>query len=381
MFYFALAVFLFVLVASTTVIVKGGSVRRLDQVEYDPARTRWPLVSIIAPARNEERHIEAAVRSLVRIDYEPLQITIINDRSTDSTGDILNRLAAEFPQLNVIQLDALPSGWLGKNHALQLGADRSRGQWLLFTDADIVFEPSALRRAITLVEAEQLDMLCGFPETRMPSWLLRSFVATFSVLFMVFTRPWSVRNPRSGAHCGVGAFNLLRSSAYQQFDGHRPLAMRPDDDLKLGKNLKLNGAKCDVIDGSGMFHVHWYSSVRELIVGLEKNSFAAVEYSVVAVATSSFALLVFNFLPFVGPFFTTGAARWLFVAAAGIQLFMIWGAARHLGYSHSTPLGYPLTILLFVYIQWRSMLLTLRQGGIRWRDTFYSLKELRANRL
>lgn len=164
-------------------------------------------------------------------------------------------------------------------------------------------------------------MLCGFPETRMPSWPLRSFVATFSVLFMIFTRPWSVKKNCAAALIAAWApFNpACRPIKSSTGTDHWRCA---DDDLKLGKNLKLNGAKCDVIDGSGMFHVHWYSSVRELIVGLEKNSFAAVEYSVVAVVTSSLALLVFDF-SFVGPFFTTGAARWLFVAAAGIQLFMM----------------------------------------------------------
>ena len=289
MLYFAAANLLFVFAVAAIVIWHGTSIRRLAAVEPDWTGD-WPSVSIIAPARNEARHIEEAVRSLMRLDYEPLQITLINDRSTDETGAILNRLAAEFPQLNVVHLETLPPGWLGKNHALQFGADRSQGEWLLFTDADILFDPSCLRRAIAHALREQLDMLVAFPETRMPSWILKSFVATFSVFFMVFTRPWSVRNPSSGAHCGVGAFNLVRAAAYHRADGHRRLAMRPDDDLKLGKNMKLNGARCDVIDGFGMLAVNWYGSLRELIVGLEKNSFAVLEYSPVAVVASSMAL-------------------------------------------------------------------------------------------
>src|SRR5262245_16111737 len=109
--------------------------RRLVETPI-PDRDQWPAVSLIAPARNEERHIEAAVRSLVKIDYPNLEITIVNDRSTDGTATILDRLAAEFPQLNVVHLTELPAGWLGKNHALHLGASRSHGEWLLFTDAD-----------------------------------------------------------------------------------------------------------------------------------------------------------------------------------------------------------------------------------------------------
>ena len=379
MLYFAAAVLLFVFAVAVIVVWRGSSIRRLATVE--PAWTGdWPAVSIVAPARNEARHIEEAVRSLVRLDYQPLQITLINDRSTDATGDILNRLAAEFPQLNVVHLDTLPPGWLGKNHALQFGADRSQGEWLLFTDADILFDPSCLRRAVAFAENEQLDMLAAFPETRMPSWILKSFVATFSVFFMVFTRPWSVRNPRSGAHCGVGAFNLVRASAYHRADGHRRLAMRPDDDLKLGKNMKLSGARCDVIDGGGMLAVNWYGSLRELIVGLEKNSFAVLEYSPVAVLASSLTLLAVNFFPFFGPLVVDGPAGWLLGAAAALQLILSLGASKQLGYPLHVVIGYPLTVLLFVYIQWRSMFLALARGGIQWRDTLYSLKELRANR-
>ena len=381
MLYLAIFVLAFVLLATVTLVVAGRYARDMADVRLPEGREEWPLVSIIAPARNEERHMEAAVRSLVKIDYQPLEITIINDRSTDRTGEILDRLGAEFPQLNVVHLTELPSGWLGKNHALQYGADRSHGEWLLFTDADIVFEPSALRRAVTMAETDRLDMLAAFPGIQMPSWMLEAFVVTFGIFFVIFTRPWSVRNPKSGAHCGIGAFNLVRASAYRKADGHRPLAMRPDDDLKLGKTMKMSGASCDIIDGRGMISVPWYNSVRELIVGLEKNSFAAVEYSVTAVVASTVAIVLFNLLPFVAPFFVAGTPRWLFAAAAIIQLALAWRGARHLSLSGTVALGYPITVALFVYIQWRAMLLTLRQGGIKWRDTFYSLNELRANRV
>ncbi|MFO0870217.1 MAG: glycosyltransferase family 2 protein [Pirellulales bacterium] len=381
MLYLAAATLTVVLVASGVMVVLGPRVRQLSTISPAPERTRWPLVSVIAPARNEEKNIEAAVRSLLQIDYQPLQLTMINDRSTDATGAILDRLAAEFPQLNVVHLTELPAGWLGKNHALQLGADRSRGEWLLFTDADIVFEPTTLRRAIEYVEQEELDMLAAFPEARMPGWLLRAFVMTFSLMFIIFTRPWSVRNPRSSAHCGVGAFNLVRASAYHRADGHRPLAMRPDDDLKLGKSIKAHGGRCDVVEGFQLLHVEWYGSVRELIVGLEKNSFAALEYNIPAVVLSTMTLLLVGVWPFVAVFVTQGVTAAMYAGAAGLQLLLAWRAARHIGSSHFLALAYPLTILLFVYIQWRSLLLTLRQGGIRWRDTFYSLAELKANRV
>src|SRR5262245_44222189 len=163
------AIFNLVLAAAVLVLlgVSDRFITRLRDVVV-PELESWPAVSLIAAARNEERNIEAAVRSLVKLDYSKLEITLVNDRSTDRTGEILARLAAEFPQLNVVTLSELPAGWLGKNHALQLGADRSRGEWLLFTDADIFFEPTTLRRAIAYAQEHAVDHLVATPDAKMP---------------------------------------------------------------------------------------------------------------------------------------------------------------------------------------------------------------------
>src|SRR4051812_46583174 len=190
-------------------VYAGLLIKKLRDLPLPDEGAALPRVSLVAPARNEERNIEAAVRSLVKLDYPDLQITLVNDRSTDSTGEILDRLEKEFPQLNVIHLTELPSGWLGKNHAMQFGAERSRGEWILFTDADIIFEPTTLKRAIRYAMEQQIDHLAATPDTRMPSWFLRCFVVTFSFEFLLFVRAWGIRNPRSSAHVGIGAFNLI----------------------------------------------------------------------------------------------------------------------------------------------------------------------------
>jgi cellulose synthase/poly-beta-1,6-N-acetylglucosamine synthase-like glycosyltransferase len=346
-----------------------------------PALDGWPTVSLIAPARNEERNIEGAVRSLAQLDYPSLEITIVNDRSTDRTGEILDRLSKEFPQLNIVHLQELPPGWLGKNHALQLGADRSHGEWLLFTDADIFFEPTALRRAIGYALTDNVDHLAATPDTRMPSWLLQSFVVTFAIYFSLFVRIWSIRNPRSTAHIGIGAFNLVRAEAYRAVGGHQRIKMRPDDDLKLGKIIKLGGFRQDLVDGGGMLIVHWYSSFSELVRGLEKNSFSATEYSLWFTTFSSGLSLLNNFWPFIAVFVLPGPTRWIYLLVCLTLWWMAWSAARSMKLPQSCALAFPLTVLLLVYIQWRTMLLNYWQNGIRWRDTHYSLAELRANKV
>jgi cellulose synthase/poly-beta-1,6-N-acetylglucosamine synthase-like glycosyltransferase len=378
--YLALANLAAAVIASGLLAYGSRIVARLAELPV-PERVDWPSVSLVAPARNEERNIEAAVRSLMQIDYPTLEITLVNDRSTDRTGEILDRLAAEFPHLRVVHLTDLPDGWLGKNHALEIGADRSQGDWLLFTDADILFEPTVLRRAIGYALENRLDHLAATPQVRMPSWLLSAFAVTFAIYFSLYVRIWSVRNPRSKAHVGIGAFNLVRAEVYRAIGGHERIRMRPDDDLKLGKIIKLSGHKQDVVHGAGMIAVEWYATLGELVRGLEKNAFAGVDYRVWLTAVSSVFSLVFNVWPFVAVIVVPGPARWIYLAVCLVLWWSAWMAARSLKVQETCALAFPVCVLLFVYIQWRTMLLNYWQGGIRWRDTLYPLAELRANRV
>lgn len=344
-------------------------------------RSDWPSVSLIVAARNEERSIEPALRSLLALDYPNLEITVVNDRSTDQTHQIVDRLAREFPRLNVVHVAELPPGWLGKNHALQAGADRSHGEWLLQTDADIVFEPTALKRAIYYAERYRVDHLAGMPEMRMPSWLLATFGVTFAIYFSLYVRIWAIRWPWSRAHIGIGAFNLIRASVYRAIGGHEPIRMRPDDDLKLGKVIKLSGYRQDVINGIGMIAVAWYPSLSETIRGLEKNAFSGADYRIGLTVFSSLLSLVFNVWPYIGVFVVVAPTRWLYAGVCLTLWLIAWRSARGMNAPASTAFGFPLGVLLLVYIQWRTMLLNYYHGGIRWRDTHYSLAELKANRV
>jgi glycosyltransferase involved in cell wall biosynthesis len=380
MFWLAIANLITVLVCLSLLILGRCLVRRLNQVSLTE-QPQWPRVSLIAPARNEERHIEAAVRSLTRLDYPNLEITIINDRSTDRTGQILDSLAAEFPQLNVVHLGELPPGWLGKNYAMQLGADRSSGEWLLFTDADIVYEPTALRRAIIYANQYGVDHLSGWPDIYAPNWLLSAFMSTFAIYLFLFVRIWSIRNPNSTAHIGVGAFNLIKATVYRAVGGHERIRMRPDDDLKLGKIVKLAHYRQDLVDATGMLSLEMYRSVGELIRGLEKNAFSGADYNVSLTVFSSLLSLLFLVWPYFAVFIVSGSARWVYVTVCLSLWLMAWGSARTMKVHASCALIYPLAVVLFVYIQWRTMLLNYYHNGIRWRDTHYSLAELRANKI
>jgi cellulose synthase/poly-beta-1,6-N-acetylglucosamine synthase-like glycosyltransferase len=357
----------------------GRLVRHLRDLPVPSGKL--PKVSIIVPARNEERNIREALRSLLALDYPDYELLVVNDRSTDRTGQILDEMAAQAPRLKVLHVGDLPAGWLGKNHAMHFAAQQARGELLLFTDADIVFEPTALARAVGYFEQQRLDHLAIGPETRMPSWLLSSFVVLFCILFYLYIRVWGIRNPKSTAHVGIGAFNLVRAEVFRRLGGFQPIAMRPDDDLKLGKLVKAGGCRQDLLAGAGMLSVEWYSSVRELAVGFEKNAFAAVDYNLPFVVLYTSSILVFNVWPFAAVFLTWGPTRWLYLACVLALWSMAWGCAREIRQPWHTALGFPVSALLLVLISWRSVLLTYWRGGIRWRDTHYSLAELRANRV
>ena len=363
-------------------IYAGLQIKKLCDLPLPDADFRLPSVSLVAPARNEERNIEQAVRSLLKLDYPDLQITLVNDRSTDSTGQILDRLAAEFPQLNVVHLTELPAGWLGKNHAMQYGAERSTGEWILFTDADVIFEPTTLKRAIRYATEQGVDHLAGAPVAMMPSWILKCFVVTFSMNFLLFVRAWGIRNPKSTAHVGIGAFNLIRREVFEKIEGFRPIKMRPDDDLKLGKLVKLRGFRQDLVTGGdGMIVVEWYGSVWEMVRGLEKNTYAAIDYNLPAAVFITVMMLLFNIWPYIAIFLTTGIAHWLYIANVVALTLLLASSARETRNPYSCAVGFPLAVLLFVFVQWRSIYLTYRNNGIQWRDTHYSLAELRSNKI
>ena len=336
-----------------------------------------PAVSIVIPARNEERNLEQALESVLAMDYQDLEIIVVNDRSTDRTGAILETMAERNARLAVVTIDDLPAGWIGKPHALHVGAQLARGEFILFADADIVFHPSALRKAVTHAQASGFDHVTLIPEGTMPGSFLTAVSATFGMFMFIIFKPWQARNPQSRRYMGIGAFNLIRTSVYQDLGGHEPVALRPDDDLKFGKLVKDHGYRQDVLNGKGMLTVEWYRSVGELIDGLMKNMFAGMEYRVSAVIAATLAALLIHIWPWIGIWVAGGWPQ----AGYAVTVIMMVGsfgvAMAPFGVKFRHGLLLPLTIGLLVYIQCRAAVLALWRGGIVWRGTFYELRQLR----
>jgi glycosyltransferase involved in cell wall biosynthesis len=340
-----------------------------------------PAVSLVVPARNEARNIEQAMRSLLAQRWPALEVVAVDDRSEDATGAILDRMSAADPRLTVVHVRALPPGWLGKNHALHLGAAQATGAWILFADADVVMHPELLSRMVRYATDRGYDHVTLGPEMRMPGVLLEAFSTGFVLSFHGFMRPWKARDPKSASFIGIGAFNLVRAEVYRRAGGHEPIRLRPDDDIKLGKLLKRSGARQDFVEGTGMASVEWYHSLRELLHGLEKNAFAGLEYRVLLAVPAVLMHLTLGLAPLAGVFLLRGLPQLLCATMVGWALFLYGHVAGRIGARRRTALLYPVFIVMFNWIVLRTMAVNLRDGGIRWRGTFYPLADLRKNRV
>jgi glycosyltransferase involved in cell wall biosynthesis len=336
-----------------------------------------PNISLIFAARDEEEKLPAALTTLVALDYPHLEIIAVDDRSHDATGLILDKFAAEHSRLRVVHVSELPSGWLGKPHALQKAYEASNGEWLLFTDADVRFKPDVLRRAVRLAKQGKLDHLTLVCNVEMHGFWEKILLTFFGLAFHLSTDAQSVSNPNSRAYVGIGAFQMLRRSAYEAIGAHRRLAMEVVDDMKLGKLVKKSGFRSCVAIAQNFVSVRWHAGARNVIRGVTKNFFAAFGYNIGFAAVSLVGVFLLNIVPFFAVFAGHGWIRILSAIAVVAALCMHGAVDVVNGVSPQYALTLPMGALVFCYMIVRSVAVTLWQGGVTWRGTFYPLDELK----
>jgi Glycosyl transferase family 2 len=359
------------------------------KVAYGAARLPWlkdfprardeecPRISVIFAARDEEEKLPAALATLVAIDYPQLEIIAVDDRSTDATSRLLDEFAAAHRQLKVVHIQELPPGWLGKPHALQKAYEVSSREWLVFTDADVQFQRDSLRRVVSLVRDRGLDHLALLGDVKRSGFWDNVLISFFAMGFQLATDPYQVSNPHSRSYVGIGAFQMLKRSAYEACGTHRRLAMEVVDDMKLGKLVKQAGFRSAVAVAQHAVSVEWHIGLQNLVRGVEKNFFAGAQFSVGLAGAQIFALMAMNVVPFVGLFFGHGWIRAFAAIAVLIALCFHLGVDVVMQISPLYCLTLPVGAAVFAYMVLRSTVVTLRQGGIVWRDTFYPLDELR----
>lgn len=332
-------------------------------------RGTYPSLSVIIPACNEEGSIEQTVRQLISQDYPSLEVIVVNDRSTDQTGSILEKLKVQYPQLKVITICDLPPHWLGKNHAVYQGAKEATGEWLLLTDADIIFSPASLKKAVSYASEHALDHL-----TIAPNFLHEGvFGNAFTAYVMIVITFLAIFNKSMG----IGAFNLIKKSVYQDIGSYEAIALHPIDDVSLGKLVIKKGYKQGFGFSKGFITVKGYGSLYGTIKGLEKNQFAGVNYSVFGAFGGCFTMLLLHVYPFGGLFFGSIWAR-ILCCFAVLTIFATYNyLTKYIDTSRCYVMFHPISALVYIGIVINSTVKTLSRGGIDWRGTFYSLEELK----
>ncbi len=354
---------------------------------YDPPPTAdgglgQPQITVIVPARDEAAAIEATLRSLLAQTI-PLQIIAVDDRSSDGTGALMERIAVEgLPEgkfLTVIHVEALPTGWLGKPHAMSLAARQAATPWLLFTDGDIVFREDTLARALRYAQANA-DHLVLLPTLILKTAGERMMAAVFQSLTLLAWRPWKIADPRARRESiGMGAFNLVRSEVYRAVGGFEAAPLEVLEDLRLGYAIKRSGFRQRFVLGRGLIQVHWAPGAFGMVRNLTKNIFATFRFRLSLLLGAWLGLFLLCFAPLAalgGP--------WPIRSAGVVSLLMI-AALYALASRYYTRirleyiLTFPVAAALVLYAMLRSTVVTLLRGGVVWRGTFYPLGELRRN--
>ena len=369
------------LVWLSRVIDAGFGVHKLANIsepEWDRNPNPGPNIAIIVPARNEKESIEQALLRLEALDYGNYHVVAVNDRSIDGTGEIMDRLAAAASgKLRVVHVRELPPGWMGKVHAMWSAARQSDADWLLFTDADVMFRPDTLRRAVAYAEAEQADHLVVLPQVIMKRFSEKMMIAFFQLLFVFGHRPWKVSDPKAKDHMGVGAFNMVRRSTYEAVGTFERLRMEVVDDMKLGKVIKNGGFQQRVVFGDDLIQVRWAHGARGVVKNLTKNFFAVMSFQTWRALLACAGMAILNLLPFLGVLIAHGWGRLPYGIALASMFFLYSGIWKQ-GEIHPWYFFlHPVSTTLFIYTMLRSTFVTLWKGGVDWRGTHYPLEELR----
>jgi glycosyltransferase involved in cell wall biosynthesis len=380
-----------------------GDISRPEWNQNPVSAVGNPRVSIIVPARNEEETIGQSLSALLALDYDNYEVIAVDDRSSDRTGEIMDSLRGNSgfsqdrgeagstdahppaqnagrvgqPRYFVIHHSELPVGWLGKTHAMWTAANQATGDWLLFTDADVLFKPESVRRALAYAEAERADHVVVFPRMIMKGPGEFMMIAFFQTMFVFGHRPWKVADPETKDHMGVGAFNLVRRSVYDKVGTYHALRMEVVDDMKLGKVVKNAGFAQRNVFGGDLISIRWARGAMGVVNNLTKNFFAVLSFQYWRAILSAIALVYLNLGPFLGIWLAHGWLRLPFVVALGSMFAIYVGMSWRSSVPPYYFLLHPVSTLLFTYTLLRSTVLTLWHDGIEWRGTKYPLEELR----
>ncbi len=358
-------------------LTRIAEVPDLSRVEWDLCPVSAPGLIVVVPAKDEAETLRPAMETLLAQDYPWMRVVAVDDRSTDATGYLLEELAAAAPgKLDVIHLTETAEGWMGKTFALEAATQSSHSEYILFTDADVWFSPSILRRALAYAQISGADHVVVAPTALAKSWGERTILGFLHLLAMWATRPWRVADSRARWDvAAAGAFNLLRRDALEELGGLAPQRLAVVEDITLGRRVRAAGMKQRLVFAPGLVLVHWAPGAWGLIRGMTKNLFALVNFWASLQTVVMLCLALLFLLPLAGiawrPTTLPSLIALSCIAVCYRTISEISGIPARYGWL------YPLGTVAILWAMLRSMLATWWRRGVLWRGTLYALRELR----
>lgn len=353
----------------------------LTVLDWDAMPEGMPTLTVVVPARDEAEKIAATLDALLQTDYPAMRILVVDDRSTDSTAAIVDAYVAEYAnkvpgKLEALHITELPEGWLGKTFALMVATDNSASDYLLFTDADVLFSPSILRRSLVYAQDVNADHLVVVPTMQVRSrgeGILLGFLQIFGLWA---SRPWKVEDPKAKRDVvGVGAFNLVRRDALNEIGGWLPQRLAVLEDITLGRRMRAAGMRQRIAFAPGLVLVHWAKGAGGLLKGMTKNLYSAFNFQPLLLFVVCCWIVVFCLLPLAGLVWLPTVLPAIIILCCIGATYRVMGAVSQIDARYAWL--YPLGALALMYALFRSMLVVSVRRGVVWRGTHYPLRDLR----
>lgn len=359
------------------------SVFRKAPAEQSEAGTETPLISVLIPARNESAGIERTIRAVLDSSYPALEVCVLDDHSTDETFQIVEQIAAKDDRVQLASAPELPKGWCGKQHACWELSKRAKGSHLLFLDADVRLDRSAIERSFNLFKASEVDLLSCFPRQETGTLLERLLIPLIHFVLLGFLSLRQMRARTEPAFAaGCGQFFLTSAVAYQESGGHQEIRESLHDGLRLPRLYRAAGLKTDLFDGTDLAVVRMYKNGSEVWSGLQKNACEGLG-SPKLIGPISVILILGQVMPFilVGCYASSGMS-WVFALSLIAALFGIlirFVAALRFRQSLFGAVLHPIGITLLLIIQWTALIRLLQGQGGNWKGRSYSASSVVTN--
>jgi len=349
----------------------------VPEVATCASTTASTLVSILVPARNEERCIEACIRSLCLQGHANTEVLVLNDGSADATPDILRGLTHEFSNLRVIHGEPLPKGWVGKSWACHQLSMQARGEVLLFTDADTIHQPHTLEQALAFIEKNNVSLLSLVPYQILGTLSEHVVIPMVHVLYFAYVpNDRILQDKRVSISAANGQFMCFTRAGYDAVRGHTSVKNSLVEDVFLAKEVKRAGLRVALADGTNAVSCRMYTSAAEVTRGFSKNFFPATNYNLPTTVIFLAHLLTTYVLPL--PMFFYGIVQQspAIMFLSGAQLLLAGVIRYMISVRFSMPLWHvflqPLTGLWTVVIGINSIRWAYSSVGAQWKGRSYN---------